>query len=78
MLKLFGSLSDSSLLGTNGVHPRVKIVALGDEVIEPLVDLMENVRSRSVDVLVPQLDQHLGDASDGADRVNGIILARCD
>ncbi|MGI9253146.1 MAG: hypothetical protein ACR2J8_05330, partial [Thermomicrobiales bacterium] len=45
------------------------------EVIQPLVDLGQQVGPRAFDVLVSQLDQHLSHPPDGANGVNRIVFA---
>jgi len=64
-----------SVLRSGVRHPVVKVIALGEQVVKPLVDLVQDVRARAPDVLVAQLDDHLGEAGDRPHRVDGVVFA---
>lgn len=44
------------------------------EILKPLIYLDEKIGPRALNVLVPKLDEHLGDASDRAHGVDRIVL----
>lgn len=55
-------------------HPVPELILLFEEIFEPLVDLAEKVGARPRHILIPQLDEHLGDSGDRAHGVDRVIL----
>lgn len=54
----------------------VKLVAQADEIVESLLDLLQRVLARALDIFIPELDQHLGDTGDGPDSLHGVLIPR--
>src|SRR3954447_14742892 len=57
-------------------HANPQLVLKRYEVGQPLVDLDEQVRTRPFHVLIPKLDDHLGEPTDGAHSVHRVCLPR--
>jgi hypothetical protein len=58
-----------------GVRDAVlEIFSLGEEIVEPLLDLLQDVGSGSSHVFVAELDDHLSDPRDRANSMDRIVL----
>jgi hypothetical protein len=53
-----------------------EFVTLGEEVIEALDDLVEDIGAGLLDIFVAKLDQYLGDPTDGPHGVDRIVFPR--
>ena len=55
-------------------HAGAQFVLQRGEIGHALIDLNQEVGARTVDVFVAELDDHLGDAADGADDVDRVAF----